>query len=212
VFRDRADAGVRLANRLRGFEPRPDVVIAIPRGGVEVGAPIADELGLPLDVIIVRKLGAPDRPELAIGAVTDAGEPHVELDREIIRGLGVTEDYVRGETQRQVEECRRRERAYRSGRPPLGVEGSIVLLVDDGLATGSTARVAVAGLRQRKARQVMLVVPVAAPGAVASLSATADRVVALEAPAGFQAVGQFYENFDQTSDARVGHLLARAAG
>lgn len=204
-FLDRADAGRRLAGALERFRSRSPVVLALPRGGVPVGLEVARALGAPLDVIDARKLGAPGHEELAIGAIAPGA---VYVDRLLVRRLGVSAAYLEQITTAEGRELERRERLYRSGRAPLDVEGRVVILVDDGLATGATARAAVASLRQRRPAQVILAVPVGAPETVARLREVADDVVCLETPPDFRAVSLAYRDFSPTSDAEVVSCLA----
>jgi predicted phosphoribosyltransferase len=183
------------------------VVLALPRGGVPVGLEVARALGAPLDVIDARKLGAPGHEELAVGAIAPGA---VYVDRMLVRRLGVSPAYLEQITTTEGRELERRERLYRSGRPPLDVEGRVVILVDDGLATGATARAAIASLRQRRPAQVILAVPVGAPETVARLREVADDVVCLETPPDFRAVSLAYRDFSPTSDAEVVSCLAAA--
>lgn len=206
-FLDRADAGRRLAGALERFRSRSPVVLALPRGGVPVGLEVARALGAPLDVIDARKLGAPGHEELAVGAIAPGA---VYVDRLLVRRLGVSAAYLEQITTAEGRELERRERLYRSGRAPLDVEGRVVILVDDGLATGATARAAVASLRQRRPAQVILAVPVGAPETVARLREVADDVVCLETPPDFRAVSLAYRDFSPTSDAEVVSCLAAA--
>lgn len=206
-FLDRADAGRRLAGALERFRSRSPVVLALPRGGVPVGLEVARALGAPLDVIDARKLGAPGHEELAVGAIAPGA---VYVDRLLVRRLGVSAAYLEQITTVEGRELERRERLYRSGRAPLDVEGRVVILVDDGLATGATARAAVASLRQRRPAQVILAVPVGAPETVARLREVADDVVCLETPPDFRAVSLAYRDFSPTSDAEVVSCLAAA--
>jgi predicted phosphoribosyltransferase len=206
-FLDRADAGRRLAGALERFRGRSPVVLALPRGGVPVGLEVARALGAPLDVIDARKLGAPGHEELAVGAIAPGA---VYVDRLLVRRLGVSAAYLEQITTAEGRELERRERLYRSGRAPLDVEGRVVILVDDGLATGATARAAVASLRQRRPAQVILAVPVGAPETVARLREVADDVVCLETPPDFRAVSLAYRDFSPTSDAEVVSCLAAA--
>ena len=206
-FLDRADAGRKLAGALERFRSRSPVVLALPRGGVPVGLEVARALGAPLDVIDARKLGAPGHEELAVGAIAPGA---VYVDRLLVRRLGVSAAYLEQITTAEGRELERRERLYRSGRPPLDVEGRVVILVDDGLATGATARVAVASLRQRRPAQVILAVPVGAPETVARLREVADDVVCLDTPPDFRAVSLAYREFSPTSDAEVVSCLAAA--
>ena len=206
-FLDRADAGRKLAGALERFRSRSPVVLALPRGGVPVGFAVARALGAPLDVIDARKLGAPGHEELAVGAIAPGA---VYVDRLLVRRLGVSAAYLEQITTAEGRELERRERLYRSGRPPLDVEGRVVILVDDGLATGATARAAVASLRQRRPAQVILAVPVGAPETVARLREVADDVVCLDTPPDFRAVSLAYRDFSPTSDAEVVSCLAAA--
>jgi len=206
-FLDRADAGRRLAGALERFRGRSPVVLALPRGGVPVGLEVARALGAPLDVIDARKLGAPGHEELAVGAIAPGA---VYVDRLLVRRLGVSAAYLEQITTAEGRELERRERLYRSGRAPLDVEGRVVILVDDGLATGATARAAVASLRQRRPAQVILAAPVGAPETVARLREVADDVVCLETPPDFRAVSLAYRDFSPTSDAEVVSCLAAA--
>lgn len=206
-FLDRADAGRKLAGALERFRSRNPVVLALPRGGVPVGLEVARALGAPLDVIDARKLGAPGHEELAVGAIAPGA---VYVDRLLVRRLGVSAAYLEQITTAEGRELERRERLYRSGRAPLDVEGRVVILVDDGLATGATARAAVASLRQRRPAQVILAVPVGALETVARLREVADDVVCLETPPDFRAVSLAYGDFSPTSDAEVVSCLAAA--
>ena len=209
VFRNRRDAGRRLAARLGPLRDDEPVVVGLPRGGVPVAAEVAAALDAPLDVIVVRKLGVPFQPELGMGAV---GEDGVRvLDAEIVRIAGVSPAEVAEVEDRERLEVERRARRFRGHRPAVGLAGRTVVVVDDGLATGSTARAAVEVARAHGARRVVLAVPVAPADTVRALGAVADEVVCLETPAGFSAVGQWYEDFTQTSDAEVERLLDAAA-
>ena len=204
-YRDRADAGRRLAARLGDIAEAGDLpdalVLALPRGGVPVAAEVARTLRAPLDVLPVRKIGMPGRPEAGIGALV--GEDPPLFDRESMARLGLTEERLADTFAREREELRRRERAYRAGRPPLDVRGRTVVLVDDGLATGVTARAACRFLRARAPGRLVLAVPVAAPEAAHRLAQEADLLVCLSTPPDFFAVGQWYQVFDQTTDEEV---------
>jgi predicted phosphoribosyltransferase len=209
IFADRIDAGERLAKGLAHLAGSDCVVLAIPRGGVIVGEVIARELGAPLDVVVPRKIGAPGNPELAIGAVA----PGIRvLDPRMVGALGVTDRYLEREIAEQEAEIERRQRAYRGGRPPQPVEGRVAIVVDDGVATGSTAVAALRWARARGAERVVLAVPVAPPQSLERLRAEADEVVVLETPQPFLAVGEWYRDFDQTTDEQVVEALARSAG
>ncbi len=208
-FRDRVEAGEFLAQALGDVLPEDSVVLAIPRGGVEVAAVIAVRLGLPLDVVIPRKLGAPGNPELGLGAIAENVRV---LDDRLIATLGVSADYLAREIERQEEEIRRRTAAYRDGRPPVQVEGRTAAVVDDGVATGGTAVAALRWARRAGAREVMFAAPVAPVEAVGRLERECDRVEILVTPSHFYAVGQWYLEFGQVSDERVVALLRAAAG
>jgi predicted phosphoribosyltransferase len=208
-FRDRRDAGRLLAQRLFAYKDRDDVlVLALPRGGVPVGYEVARALRVPLDVLLVRKLGLPGHEELAIGAVATGGIR--VLDASLLAQFGIGSEVLERIAERETRELQRRERAYRGELPPRDVKGKTVILVDDGLATGSSMRAAVRALRQREPAAVVVAVPVAPPSTCESLREEADDVVCARAPEPFAAVGQWYDDFSQTSDAEVGELLAAA--
>ena len=199
MFRDRREAGAKLASALRPLAS--SVVMGLPRGGVVVAAEVAKAHAMPLDIVLVRKLGAPGEPELGVGAIAEGG---IEvLNTELIDLLGITDAALDRERERQQLELKRRNRLYRSRREPLQVANRQVILIDDGLATGVTATAAARSLRARGASSVVLAVPVGAPQAVRDLSSEVDEVVCLERPVLFRAVGQWYEDFRQTTDAEV---------
>jgi putative phosphoribosyl transferase len=213
MFADRMDAGQRLGASLRDFIGRECagdevVVLALPRGGVPVAYQVAKTLGSPLDVFVVRKLGAPQQPELAMGAIASGGVS--VINEEIVRVLRVTPEELAETAERETRELERRERTYRGDRAPMDVKGRCVLLVDDGVATGYTMRAAVAALRQREPKKIIIAVPVAAKDTCDELKRHADAVVCLVTPFDFAAVGQWYRHFDQTSDEEVRLLLERA--
>lgn len=210
VFRDRTDAGVRLAHELKCFRDGDPVVVALPRGGVPIAFEIARALDAPLDVVVVRKLGLPSQPELAMGAVGEGGATVVN-DR-VVRYARVAPDDLAAVANRERAEVERRARHFRGDRPPLPLAGRTVIVVDDGIATGSTARAALQVARARGAARVALAVPVAPPDSLRELAEFADDVVCLAAPPAFFAVGQWYDDFTQVSDAEVNRLLAAAAG
>jgi predicted phosphoribosyltransferase len=205
-FHDRRAAGQALASLLGAYANRPDVlVLALPRGGVPVGAEVASALGAPLDVFVVRKLGVPGQEELAMGALAGGGVR--VLDQDIIRGAGVTQDDVDRVSAMEAAELARREHQYRDNRPPPDVQGKTVVLVDDGLATGSSMRAAVLAVRARNPAKVVVAVPVGAPETCEAFRAIADDIVCVETPDPFQAVGLWYEDFSQTTDEEVHALL-----
>ena len=182
------------------------IVLALPRGGVPVASEVARALGAPLDVLLVRKLGVPQQPELAMGAIA-AGGVRV-LHQAVVDALGITPDVIDAVAAREGAELARREQAYRSGRPPLEIAGRTVVVVDDGLATGSTMRAAVAALRALQATRIVVAVPVGARETCRELAGEADEVVCVEAPALFQAVGQWYDDFSPTTDDEIRALLS----
>ncbi|MER5213848.1 phosphoribosyltransferase [Streptomyces sp. NPDC002838] len=212
-FRDRTQAGRLLAEQLRSRQEKgalPDpVVLALPRGGVAVAQEVARALDAPLDVHVVRKIGAPFQPELAVGAIAVDGEPM--FDEYTLDRLGLSEAALAGTVERERAELRRREQRYRQGRPAPDLRGRTVIIVDDGLATGSTALAAVHSVRRREPGRIVLAVPVCSPEAADLLSGEADEVVCLYQPAAFMAVGLWYEDFDQLSDEDVLAALHTAA-
>jgi len=207
LFRDRAEAGVRLGAHLAAriaARGAGVVVLGIPRGGVIVARPVADALQATLDVIVPRKIGAPDNPELAVAAVALAdGEQIVVQDAETLRVLGVTSEYVEREAARQRHEIVRRLAAYRQGRPAASIAGRTVVVVDDGLATGLTARAAVQALGRLGPQRLVLAVPVAPPESVRDLAAPGLEIEVLEMPSPFRAVGRFYDEFEAVEDDEV---------
>lgn len=212
MFRDRAEAGRALAARLMGFAGRGDVVVlALPRGGVVVGYEIAQALNAPLDVFVVCKLGTPGQPELAMGAIASGGI--IELNQDVVHGLNISDDVIRAVAAQEQQEVERREREYRGNRPPLPLRHYAVILVDDGLATGSTMRAAVIAVRDRDPASIVVAVPVAAAPTCEELRSESevDHVICLLTPDHFQSVGQWYHEFPQVSDEEVRSLLERSA-
>lgn len=208
-FHDRADAGRQLAKVLTAYSGRRDVrVLALPRGGVPVAYEVARALRAPLDVFLVRKLGVPGQEEYAMGAIASGGVTVV--DDMLTRRLGISGDDVARVVERERAELERRDRLYRGDRPPPDVAGRTVILVDDGLATGSTMRAAVTALRAERAREVVVAVPIGSPDTCDMLRGVADAVVCAVTPEPFYAVGPWYEDFEQTSDREVRDLLDRA--
>ncbi len=209
-FRDRRDAGRRLAARLAAYWGRPDVVVlALPRGGVPVAYEVAEALGAPLDVFLVRKLGMPGHEEFAIGAIASGGV--LVLNEETLRDYGVSRDQVEAVVEAEKRELERREHRYRGDRPFPDLVGRTVILIDDGLATGSTMRAAVAALRQERPARVIVAVPTAPPETCDEMRMIVDEMVCLITPEPFYAVGLWYEDFSQTTDEEVHELLERAA-
>ena len=206
LFDDRADAGRQLAQSLAQWRERADVIVlGIPRGGVIVAAEIARDLSAPLDVIICHKLGAPGNSELAIGAV--AADGTLYLNDEIVEELRIPHSFIERERHEQLREIKRREELYRQGRPPRAVEGQVVILVDDGIATGATTIAALRALRHQHPARLVLAVPVAPAVMAQPLAAECDEIVILSMPESFAAVGWFYDHFDQVTDEQVVEAL-----
>ena len=208
VYTNREAAGQMLARRLMSYAHTDAVVLGIPRGGVPVAKEVADALDAPLDVIVVRKLGAPGQPELGIGAVVDGDHPRAIFNQDIIEHLGVSDEYIEAEIARQLKEVNRRETAYRGGRAKVPLRGKTVIVVDDGIATGSSTRAALRGVRRQKPKRLILAIPVAPAESIEALRSDADEIVCLETPEDFFAVGQFYRDFRQVSDDQVKAILA----
>lgn len=206
-FRDRVEAGELLADRLTQYRNREDVVVlALPRGGVPVGRQVAEKLGVPFDVFVVRKLGVPGHEELAMGAI--AGGVRL-LNDDVIRALAIPSDVIDSVARREQIELERRESLYRGSRAPIGLAGKVVILVDDGLATGSTMRAAVMAVKQHQPALVIVAVPVGAPSTCSDLTREADDVVCVRTPDPFIAVGLWYRDFTPTSDHEVRSLLGQ---
>jgi putative phosphoribosyl transferase len=210
IFQDRTDAGRQLADKLLSYAGRDDVIVlALPRGGVPVAFEVAQRLGVPLDVFVVRKLGVPGHEELAMGAIASGGVR--VLNEDVLYVLPDAQSIVEMVTAIEREELKRRERDYRSDRPAPDVRGRTVILVDDGLATGATMRAAAAALRQQGAAKIIVAVPVGAPSTCYEIRGVADDVFCLQTPGSFMGVGQYYEDFSQTTDEEVRELLAASA-
>ena len=205
-FRDRIHAGQVLSKELKAYAGRPEVmVLALPRGGVPVAREVARVLHVPLDVFLVRKLGTPGQEELAMGAIASGGIR--VLNEEVVRSLRVSQRSIDSVTARELRELARREHMYREGRPPLDVTSNTVILVDDGLATGSTMRAAVAALREAKPKRIVVAVPVAAAPTCMDLREEVDDLICLRTPEPFYSVGFWYEDFSQTSDEEIREML-----
>jgi len=210
MFRDRADAGRRLAVELARFRNQAPVVLALPRGGVAVAAEIASALGAPLDLVIVRKIGVPFQPELAMGAVAEGPAPTIVRNEDVIAQAQVDEAAFQAVQDREIAEIARRRTRYLGGRAAVDVGGRTAIVVDDGIATGATVRAALRAVRRRKPKRLVLAVPVAPPETISSLFDEADEIVCLEQPLSFGAIGFFYADFRQLSDEDVVRALARA--
>lgn len=210
LFRDRRDAGRQLAVALARFKGENCIVLALPRGGVPVAAEVAAELNAPLELVLVRKIGAPRQPEFAIGAVVDGGEPVIVRNEYAKSMLGVREESFKEICRRELAEIERRRALYLRGRDPINPAGRIAIVIDDGIATGATTRAALRAIRKRRPKMLVLAVPVASPDSLESLRADADEIVCLASPRHFGSVGRFYDDFDQVSDREVRALLAHA--
>ena len=208
VFKDRRDAGERLADILADLRDERCLVAAIPRGGVVVGYYVAERFDWPLEVVVPRKIGAPYQPELAVGAVAEDGTIYVE--EEVARAVGVGMDWIRDAAERELEEVKRRIKLYRGGAELPRLDEYIVIAVDDGVATGATMIATVRFLKKLGSRRVIIAIPVAPPEVLPKLRAEADEVRCLETPIPFYAIGQFYMNFAQVSDVEVMDYLSRS--
>ena len=208
-FRDRAEAGRLLLDRLKVTDPGNTVVIALPRGGLPVGAVIAERLGVPLDVILVRKVGAPMQPELAVAAVTDGDEMQITVNEDIKAELGLTDKEIEDLARRQLPEIERRRQTYYQGHKPTPLADRTVIVVDDGVATGATLNSALRLIRRQKPKRLIVALPVAPSDALARLERHADEVVCLSTPSPFYAVGAHYADFSQVDDAEVIEILRR---
>jgi predicted phosphoribosyltransferase len=211
LFRDRSDAGRKLAAALQEFRDRNCVILALPRGGVPVAAEVARSLRAPLDIVLVRKIGAPGHPELAVGSVVDGDVPIIVRDPELLRVTGTSQQEFEEICARELAEGERRRKLYLGARAPLPLAGRTAIVIDDGLATGNTMRAALQAARQRGPAELVMAVPVAPADTIARFRDAADRTICLATPEPFAAVGQFYADFAQTSDQDVIALLARFA-
>jgi putative phosphoribosyl transferase len=210
MFADRRDAGVQLISRLKEYKDQQGVIIlSLPRGGVATGYEIARSLHIPLDIVIVRKIGFPGQPELGIGAVSETGT--VVLNTSIISTYGIPKEYIEREVSRQKEEISRRVKLYRKGKKLPSLEGKTVILVDDGVATGATMKSAITTLKEENLKKLIVALPVAPPGVVKELEQMVDIFICIETPFDFMAVGSYYHDFTQVSDEEVINLLERSA-
>jgi putative phosphoribosyl transferase len=210
TFHDRADAGRQLASRLMHLKLRDPVVLALPRGGLPVAFEIARALAAPLDLVMVRKIGVPWRPELA-AAVVDGDDPQVVENPDVMAMLGLSEDFIKEAAARELKEIVRRRALYLSGRARIPLKGRTAILVDDGIATGATARAALKAVRKAGAGHIVLAVPVAPPDAIAALRPDTDEIVCLSQPASFGGISEFYGDFHQVGDREVIDLLNQAS-
>ncbi|MGD1055614.1 MAG: phosphoribosyltransferase family protein [Nitrososphaerales archaeon] len=208
LFRDRTEAGRKLAAALTEFRGKDLVILAIPRGGVVVAAEVARALGAPLDIVVTRKIEAPGEPEYALGAVTQEGD--VIVDRQAAESLGASKEYLDSQVKKKREEVNERMKRFRGDAPYPNVEGKVVVIVDDGIATGSSVAAAVMSVRKRKPKEVVVAVPVAPKDAVETLTSDGTRVVCLETPGAFLAIGEFYGIFDQVDDEEVKLILDKS--
>jgi putative phosphoribosyl transferase len=208
-FRDRSDAGRRLAKALSSYKDRHPVVLALPRGGVPVAAEVAAALDAPLDLILVRKIGVPTQPELAMGAVVDGTAPIVVRNEEVIELSGTTADEFDAACASELEEIERRRQFYIGDRARAEIAGQVVIVIDDGIATGATTRAALQAIRNRKPKELVLAVPVAPPDTITKLRGEVDALICLETPELFGAIGYFYRDFRQVSDQEVVAILKR---
>jgi predicted phosphoribosyltransferase len=211
IWKNRTQAGSQLAAKLLHFKEQDPVVLALPRGGVPVGFEVARALGAPLDLILVRKIGVPFQPELAMGAVVDGERTDIVINEEVLEAVGLSEDDVRKRAKREVEEIERRRKLYLGGRERVTVRGHTALVVDDGIATGATMRAALRAVRRREPSHLVLAVPVAPPETVDLLRREVDEVVCLATPSQFGAIGRFYTDFRQVEDDEVREFLDRSA-
>src|SRR3989449_9240818 len=210
IFRDRTEAGQILASKLTKYLNQVNtVILALPRGGVPVAYEIGKELGLPVDIFVVRKLGVPGHEELAMGAIASGGVRHI--NRAVVDQLRIDSETIDVASRREQKEIERREQLYRGQRPPVDVRNKTVIVVDDGLATGSTMHAAIAALRQHRPARIVVAVPAAAPQTCSEIADEVDEIICAATPEPFYAVGQWYQEFSQTTDEEVRELLARAS-
>jgi putative phosphoribosyl transferase len=207
LYPDRVSAGRHLAGLLAAMELADPVVLALPRGGVPIGREIADALGAPLDLLLVRKIGVPWQPELAAAAIVDGDHPELVLNESVMAVAGIGKAELRKLADRQLREIERRRQTYLAGRAPVPIAGKCAIVVDDGIATGTTVRAALTALAGRGAKRIILAVPVAAPQTLAELKSLVDDIVCPLQPAGLGAIGEFYRDFHQLSDEEVIRLL-----
>jgi putative phosphoribosyl transferase len=209
IFKNRRDAGQKLAEKLTEFKNQKDtIILALPRGGVVTAFEIAKVLNLPLDLVVPRKIGAPDNEEYAIGAITESGEGI--FNQEAIDSLKITKEYLDRKVAEEKKEAERRLKTYRQDRPPLNLENKTVIIVDDGIATGLTMRAAIKSVKEKKAKKVIVAVPVSAKDSLKIIADEVDQIIYLDAPLFFGAVGAFYQDFGQTTDEEVIDLMKKS--
>jgi putative phosphoribosyl transferase len=206
MFYDRYEAGQKLASALKKYRDKRNVIIlAIPRGGVVTGFEVAKALNVPLDIVVARKIGAPGNPEFAIGAVSEKGE--IILNEETVSNYRISQDYIKKEAKSQRAEVKRRLTEYRGKKKPINLKNKIVIITDDGIATGASVKAAISSVKTENPKKIILAMPVAPPGTIEELKKQVDEAVVIEKPSMFFAVGQFYQIFDQTSDEEVKKIL-----
>lgn len=211
-FKNRSDAGRKLAARLAHYKGQPIVLLALPRGGVPVAAEVAVALGAPIDLVLVRKIGVPAQPELAMGAIVDGDPPITVRNEDVVQFAGVDESTFQAVRDRESAEIERRRRLYLGDRDRLSVKDKIAIVIDDGIATGATTRAALRAIRMRQPKKLILAVPVGPFDTIEALREEADEVLCLEIYADFGAIGYFYDDFRQTTDQEVIDILARFSG
>lgn len=209
IFKNRQEAGKKLALKLKASPLENPVSIGLPRGGVITAYEIAKELKTPLDIIVPRKIGAPREPELAIGAITESGQG--VWDKNLIESLKIKKEYIDRETEKEKTEAKRRREKYRLNRPPLDLKNKTVLLIDDGIATGHTMEAAVLEARNKGAKKIIIAVPVIPKDMVKKMSSICDKLIYLNSPFLFMAIGNFYENFEQTGDEEVVEIMKKTS-
>ena len=210
IYKDRRDAGSRLARELAHYKKDEPVVLPLPRGGVVVAAEVADALNAPLDLVLVRKIGVPFQPELAMGAVVDGSHPHIIRNEDIITSAGISEQAFEQVCQAELSEIDRRRKLYLADRPRADIKDRVIIVVDDGIATGATTRAALEAIRERNPSKLVLAVPVAPTSTIEELNGLADEIVCLQSHDPFYAIGLYYEDFRQVSDSEVIDILSKA--
>jgi putative phosphoribosyl transferase len=210
IYKNRLDAGQRLARELAEYRSQDPVILALPRGGVEVAAPIAEALDAPLDLVLVRKIGVPMQPELAMGAIVDGAEPYLIPNENVLSSVDVSAGEFEKICERELKEIERRRRLYLEGRPRAEVRGRIVIIADDGIATGSTVRAAIQAVRKRSPKELILAVPVASASTLQALSSEVDKIICLQCHEPFYAIGLYYQDFHQVTDEEVVEILSTA--